>query len=99
MKTTPPRITAPSRPLNAQRRAMPECSKRQAKPFEHLLRHPRASRAIEREGVAQGRADLRLERFAQQLAGAVQPGLYRLRAQPEQSCGLLDAHLLDDAGN
>src|SRR5690349_10064654 len=67
------------------------------KPRQHGLRHALAAPAVEREGIGEDRPDLLLQRIAQELSGAMQPGLDGLRLEVEQLGGLLDAHALDCA--
>src|SRR5207302_8425547 len=71
----------------------------ETEPTQDSLGQLFATSARERKRLHHDRADLVLDIVAQHGAGAVQPGLYGLRLQPENLRGLLDIHPLDHAGD
>src|ERR1041385_6764445 len=76
-----------------------EGSRLLAKPGNHLFRQTLAAMTVERESAGERRAQLLVERVAQQVARAVQPRLHRLVTKAKQVCGLLNRHAFHDAGD
>src|SRR5947208_11071344 len=55
--------------------------------------------ALDRKSFGENVTDPPFESLLQEAARAMQPGLDGLRANTEEVCGLLDAHLLDHASD
>src|SRR5665213_2191394 len=68
-----------------------------AKPLHNLCRHALATASAEWKRAGESGAKLLLQRVAQLMTRAMQPGFYGFGALAEQVGGFLDGHAFDDA--